>query len=172
MKLLLIFLTLPLIGTAQVDLVKTTLLGGKVELLVPKQLTAMTDDMWNFKYHLKTKPTLVLTDANAEVNFIVSATQLPLQEAQMEEYTNMHMANLQKSRPDLKILSKSVKKVNGKNVGYCKFVIQASDQAVFNYYFFIIVDGKLLYFTFNCIEKLQDTWEKYADQIVESLKVN
>jgi len=55
-------------------------------------------------------------------------------------------------------------------VGYIKFLSQAVDQAVFNYYFFAVADGKVLFFTFNCIEKLRKDWEKEADEIVASVK--
>jgi hypothetical protein len=33
------------------------------------------------------------------------------------------------------------------------------------------VEGKVVLFTFNCIEKLRHSWEGTADQIVASLKV-
>jgi len=171
MKMLLIFLLFPIVGLAQADFVKITLLDGKVELLAPKQLTSMTDDMWIFKYHQKVKPLLVLTDSNAEINLIAQMTGQALEEGEMEKYKDFRIANLEKTRSDLKILSDGVKTVNGKNVGYCKFLTQAIDQPVFNYYFFIIVNGKILFCSFNCIEKLQGTWEKYADEIVDSIKV-
>ena len=72
--------------------------------------------------------------------------------------------------PELKVLNGGVKVINGKKVGYFKFITQAIDQKIFNYYFFTIVDGKILLFSFNCIETLRVNWEKSADEIVNSLK--
>ncbi len=67
------------------------------------------------------------------------------------------------------VLDEGVKTMNGKKIGYFKFLTQAVDQKVFNYYFFTVVDGKVLLFSFNCIEKLQKKWEPTADKIVSSL---
>lgn len=56
-----------------------------------------------------------------------------------------------------------------KKIGYFKFITEAVDQKVFNYYFFTMLDGKILFFTFNCIKELQKKWETTADAIVASL---
>jgi hypothetical protein len=45
------------------------------------------------------------------------------------------------------------------------------DQTVFNYYFFTNVDGKVILFSFNCIEKLLPIWKETAGTIVSSLKI-
>ena len=71
----------------------------------------------------------------------------------------------------MSIFDEGVKTINGKKVGYFKFLARAVDQKVFNYYFFTVVDGKILLFSFNCIEKLQKTWEPTADKIVSSLTI-
>ena len=78
---------------------------------------------------------------------------------------------LKAKRPDLKLLNEGVKTVNGKKIAYFKFLSQAIDQKVFNYYFFSIVEGKIMLFTFNCIEKLQKKWEGTADNIAASLLI-
>jgi hypothetical protein len=54
---------------------------------------------------------------------------------------------------------------------FIKFSSQASDQNIFNFFFFTVVNGKILIFTFNCIERLQKPWEKAADEILDSIKV-
>jgi hypothetical protein len=69
------------------------------------------------------------------------------------------------------VLDEGVKTINGKKIGYFKFLTQAVDQKVFNYYFFTVVNGKILLFSFNSIEKLQKKWEHTADEIVASLKI-
>ena len=88
----------------------------------------------------------------------------------MGAYADYQLAQLRKRRTDLTVLNNGVKVVDGKKVGYIKFLSQAVDQAVFNYYFFAVADGKVLFFTFNCIEKRRKDWEKDADQIVASLR--
>jgi len=167
-----IFLFLPVIGFSQGKLDTLKLLDNKLTLLAPHELSPMTDKIWDIKYPGKARPDLVLTDGDAEVNLIANKTNAPATETQMASFKTFQLTELKKKRADLTVLEEGVKQVHGKNVGYIKFLTQAIDQKVFNYYFFIIVDGRILFFTFNCIEKLQSTWEKTADNIVASLKTN
>ena len=163
-------LLFPLFSFSQGKFDKINLLENKVEILAPKELSKMTDQMWSLKYQKRERPILVLTDENGEVNLIADMTKQPAAENQLASFKDFQIAQLKKSRPDLKVLEDGVKTINGKKVAYFKFLSQAIDQKVFNYYFFTLVDGKILLFTFNCIEKLQTTWEKSADEIVASLR--
>lgn len=164
------FFFLPVLLFSQVKLERISLLNNKATILAPKELSKMTNEMWTLKYQKRVRPILVLTDANGEVNLIADITQQSVTEDQLGSFKDFQLAQLKKGKSDLKILQDGVRTINGKKVGYYKFLSKAIDQKVFNYYFFTIVDGKILFFTFNCIEKLQTTWEKTADQIVASLK--
>jgi len=166
---LLIFL--PYIGRAQTGLNKITLLDGKVQFSAPKELSPITDEAWKVKYYDMPKPTLALSDETGEVNLIVDLTKQPATEDQLDSYRDFRVEKLKKTIPDIKILSDSVKSVNGRKIGYIKFISQASDQNIFNYYFFTVANGKILFFTFNCIETLQKPWESEADKIIESLRI-
>lgn len=161
---------IPFISFAQIKMEKVNLLNGKVEFNSPTELTKMTDEMWALKYQNKPKPTFVVSDKNGGVNLIADTTNQSASESQLGLWKDFQIEQLKKNRPNLKVLNGGVKVINGKKVGYFKFITQAIDQEIFNYYFFTIVDGKILLFTFNCIEKLRVNWEKSADEIVTSLK--
>lgn len=169
-SILSIALLIPFISFAQIKMEKMNLLNGKVEFNSPTELTKMTDEMWSLKYKNKPKPTFVVSDKNGGVNLIADTTNQSASESQLGLWKDFQIEQLKKNRPDLKVLNGGVKVVNGKKVGYFKFITQTIDQKIFNYYFFTIVDGKILLFTFNCIEKLRVNWKKSADEIVTSLK--
>ena len=170
---LIALLFFPILGFGQIKLDKTiSLLDNKVEFLVPKELVKMSDQMWTYKYHTQPRPELVLTDEYAEINLLVDLTPQPATENQIASYKDFRISNLKNTRTDIKILGEGVKSVNGKNIGFIKFSSQASDQNIYNFYFFTVVNGKILFFSFNCIEKLQKTWEKTADEMLNSLKIN
>jgi hypothetical protein len=168
----LMLLMFPVYSIAQSKLDSISLLSGKVKILSPRALTNMSDEMWFLKYRNTPRPIMALSDEDGEVNLIANMTQQPATGNQLASYKDYQIEQLKKSRPDLVLLDDGVKTMNGKQVGYFKFETQAIDQKVFNYYFFTIVDGKILLFTFNCIQRLQKKWEGTADQIVASLKVN
>ena len=166
-----ILLLLPLSGFCQIKLEKITLLDDKVEIMAPKELTSMPDEMWSLKYRNKPRPALVLSDSTGEVNLLADMTDQHAAESQMAAFKDFQLKQIKTKRTDATILSDGVKMINGKRVGYFKFISQASDQKIFNYFFFVIANGKILLFTFNCIEKLQPVWEKSADEMLASLKV-
>jgi hypothetical protein len=169
---LIALLFFPILSFAQIKPDKTiSLLDNKVELLVPKELSKMSDEMWTLKYHNLQRPELVLTDVNGEINLLVELTQQPAAESQIAAYKDFRISNLKESRKDIKILQDGIKTVNGKNIGFIKFSSHASDQNIFNFYFFTVVKGNILFFTFNCIEKLQKSWEKTADEMLASIKI-
>lgn len=167
----LILLLFPFFSFGQAKLDTVSILNGKVKILAPKQLSSMTEEMWKAKYQTRPRPIMVLTDEDGEVNLIADLTQQPATENQIAAFKDFQIQQLKSKRPDLNLLNEGVKTINGKQVGFFKFVTQAVDQKVFNYYFFSIVDGKVLLFTFNCIESLQKKWEATADSIVASLTI-
>ncbi len=164
-------LFLPIFSFGQSKLDAVSILNGKVKILAPKDLSSMTEEMWTAKYQKRTRPLIVLSDGDGEVNLIADMTQQPASENQIASFKDYQIQQLKSKRLDLNLLSDGVKTVNGKKVGYFKFVTQAVDQKVFNYYFFTILDGKILLFTFNCVEKLQKKWESTIDNIVASLLI-
>lgn len=169
---ILVTLVTPACLKAQVKLERRSFLDGKMELLVPVNFKPMTAAMMNFKYpNANQKPNIVLTDEYAEVNIVISFLSQSLKSSQIDEFKNFQISMLKKLRPDAKWLEDGTKVVNGKKIGYFKFVSNAIDQTVFNYYFFTDMDGKVLLMTFNCIEKLLPEWKDTSESIVASLTV-
>jgi hypothetical protein len=168
---LLFCLLFPIVGYSQITLEKISILNDKVEIMAPKELTEMSGEMWSLKYRNKPRPSLVLSDSTGEINLIADMTDQPATESQMTAFKDFQLKQIINKRSDAVILSNGVKVINGKKVGYFKFISQAVDQKIFNYYFFVIVSGKILLFSFNCIQQLQEQWEKSADEMVTSVKV-
>jgi len=150
-------------------LVKRTV-TDKVELMVPVQLQEMTQEKWKIKYNTPKRPVVVLTDADAEVNLLIDTTAQPADEDFLEEYKNFRKDNLTKTRKDVAFLQDGIATANGKKMAFIKFWSQVADTRIFNYYFFAVAKGKIVAFTFNCIEKLKPTWEKLADDMLASVK--
>ncbi|WP_423148119.1 hypothetical protein [Rubrolithibacter danxiaensis] len=172
MKLILL-LILPLLTIAQsTNERKIYLLNKKVELTIPAQLVEMSDRNWNLKYEGRPRQALALADKRGEVSLIGMITKQRAKDSQISAYKDFQIAELKKVHPDIQLIDQGVKTVRGKKVGYFRFLSQAIDQKIFNYYFFTVVDGEVVLFNFNSIEKLRSSWENKAEQIVSSLIVN
>jgi hypothetical protein len=168
---LMAFLLLPLLSFAQQKPDSVSLLGGKLKLVVPEGLSPISDEMYYAKYHKTERPTFIVSDKNGEVNFIADMVDQSVKESQLTAFKDFQLQGLKSRRPDINVLDEGVKTVNGHKVAWFKFVSQAIDQKVYNHYFFAVVDGKILFCTFNCIEKLQSHWAPVADQLMNSVVI-
>ena len=112
----LIFLLLPIFSFGQIDLDTVSILNGKAKILAPKELTPLSDTMWRAKYQKRTKPILVLTDGDGEVNLIADLTQQPVTENQLAAFKDFQIQQLKAKRPELNLLSDGVKTVNTKKL--------------------------------------------------------
>lgn len=172
MKLILLFI-IPILTLAKTTNERTIyLLDKKVELTTPGLLMEMSDQMYKLKYESRPRPAVALSDKNGEVSLIGMITHQRANESQISAYKDFQIAELKKTYPDLQLINGGLKTIRGKKIGYFKFLSQATDQKIFNYYFFTIVDGEVILFNFNCIEKLRSSWENKSEQIVSSLIVH
>ena len=169
---LFVLLLLPYFSQSQIKLVRRSLLNGKVELSVPANFKQMSTQALAAKYaHQGQQPAAVFNDAKADVNLVISQTGQTMTPDQIGQYKDFMINTLKHARPDAAWLDNGVKTINGKQVGYFKLMTTAADQKVFAFYFFTILDGKLLMFTFTCPQTLQPKWKTTADAMLASLKV-
>lgn len=169
---LMLIICLPVCSFAQaVAHKKLSLLNGKVEISFPAELTEMTNENWKKKYGSAEKPFLALSDKKLELSMIAHQTGQEWVEAEMNEYVQFRIDNFKNNRLDAKVLEHGVKDVNGKKVGFIKFETKPGNTVIFNYYFFAVLDGQMLLFSFNTPETLKAQWEKPADEILGSLKI-
>lgn len=160
---LLLMLFIPVGSFAQIKLERKSFIDNKIELLVPADFKPMSAEMLGQKYpNRNQQPNVVLTDENGEVNLVISLVNQPLDDSQIDAFKDFQISALKRAHPDAEWLDNGVKSINGKNIGYFKFISNAVDQTVFNYYFFTNVDGKVILFSFNCIEKLLPIWKETA----------
>lgn len=167
-----LLLLLPFCSFAQTTLLKRTFVYDKVELLVPHDFLVMTQGLMDEKYPDRgQKPSAILTSADGDVNLVISFTTQPIRPDQVTAYKDFQIAALKKSHPDATWIGDGVKTINGKDVGYYKLLSNATDQKIYNYYFFTILEGRVLLFSFNCTEALLPQWKDTAEEMVASLKV-
>jgi len=164
-------LLFPFIGLAQGYPKKITALENKVELMVPNELNPMPDRVWQLKFPNQLKAPLALSNDIGAVSLIATPTKEVVQENQMAAITNSRFELMREIWPSAQFLDHGVLTVNGRKIGYLKFIHDAMDIKVFNYYFLVPIEGRVVLFSFACIQPLQKTWEPAAEQIVHSLKI-
>jgi hypothetical protein len=167
-----LFMVLTIGFQSGIELEKRSLLNNRIEMLIPKHFKQMSAEMLDLKYpKSSSRPTFVLTNETGGVNVGLNHMSNPANPTLIESYKNMVKAQFEKAFPTAIWKGDGVRTINGKQVGYVKFIADAIDQKVYNYIFLTDLDDKLLCGTFNCVERLLPEWEKASEEIVNSLRV-
>lgn len=153
-----------------VELEKKTLLNNQIEILIPKGFKELSEKLITAKYPGKKRPKLVFSNEATTTNIALSITEENADSSLIYQY---YEALLKRYRTlqNLSISDHGIKIINKKYTGYFRFISKGSDQNIYNYQFFTDCNGKVLFGSFNCVEKEMVQWESAAFDIVHSLKV-
>ncbi|MBW5470956.1 hypothetical protein GPJ61_24380 [Brevibacillus formosus] len=147
-------------------------LNDKVEILIPKGFTVMSEEMAKTKYPMENRPSLIYTDEKGSINIAFSHTETPIQEdsliKDLKDPMKQAFSNMYK---DATWYRDEVIQINGKNVGVFELLTPAADTKIYNLIFFTELDGKMLMTTFNCTEAQMEEWKPLAQEILMSYKV-
>lgn len=160
-------LLIALSAFSQTEKVKKTILGNKVELLVPAGFSASNainatafNEEHSFSDHTG-KIRLVFTYSN---DGTVTDNDIP-------EYTNVLINEMKGNVPSFKLLDDGIHLQDGKNIGYIKYMVKDAGVTMFRYQFYISVEDKLLAFIFSCPKKMRPNWEADVDIIANSIRI-
>ena len=154
-----------------IELENRKVLGGKVEILLPKEFEVMSEDMMKLKYPSERRPTLVYTDKTGGVNVAFNHTENKASQQQIDVFKESFVSTFKNLYPSAEWKGTGVTEINGRKVGYLELVTPAIDTKIYNLMFFTDLDGRLLLCTFNCVAKKEKDWLEPAKQIMNSLKV-
>jgi hypothetical protein len=168
-----LLLLLPTFLFAQQDGKNVTILDGKIELTVPDRLQPMSDELWHLKYPGKPRAPLALKDADNTCYFIVILSEIPMQESEVAAYAWSQYKQMQKDSAEFRFPEKphGTIMVNGKKLGYTKFIYLPTRNGKFGCYYFAAVDGRLVGLFFDIDQTKKALWEPVVNEIIQSLKI-
>jgi hypothetical protein len=155
----------------EVELETKSLLDDRIELMIPKDFTIMSDEMMKVKYPSENRPALVYTDESGGVNVALNPTQHKASQDQISSYKDDFVRTFKMIYPSAKWKDSGVAEINGRKVGYLELITPALDTKIYNLIFFTDLDEKLLLCTFNCTRKDIKFWAPLAKSIMNSLRI-
>ena len=152
---------------SQTEKVKKTILGNKVELLVPAGFS--TPDNINIAQFNKDQS---FSDHTGKIKLIYSwSDDGKVTDNDIPEYTDVLIKEMKQAVPSFKLLDDGIHLQDGKNIGYIKYLVKDEGAEMFRYQFYISVEDKVLVFIFSCPKKMRRQWEADADIIANSVRV-
>ncbi len=161
----------PLVETTvgSVVLVPQTVLDGKVQLLVPKTFTVMSEAMKATKYPAGNRPTLVFTNDEGTVNLALNHTKNPMKPSQLPDF---HRSMATQFRPVAQDwLSSELLTINGVLQFELDFRSRAIDTVIRNKITGMSLNDRLLLIALNATQAEEANWEKPFATILRSIKV-
>lgn len=146
-------------------------LNDKVEILIPKGFTVMSEEMAKVKYPSENRPSLIYTDEKGSINIAFSHTETPVQDSLLKDLKDPMKQAFTNAYKDATWYRDEVIQINGKNVGVFEMLTPGADTKIYNLIFFTELDGKVLMTTFNCTEAQMEEWKPLAQEILMSYKV-
>ncbi|UIO41946.1 hypothetical protein LOY85_24630 [Brevibacillus brevis] len=146
-------------------------LNDKVEILIPKGFTVMSEEMAKVKYPTENRPSLIYTDEKGSINIAFSHTETPVQDSLLKDLKDPMKQAFTNAYKDATWYRDEVIQINGKNVGVFEMLTPGVDTKIYNLIFFTELDGKVLMTTFNCTEAQMEEWKPLAQEILMSYKV-
>jgi hypothetical protein len=152
------------------SLAAKSVLGGKVEILIPSTFTVMKEDMLKLKYPTQNRPALVYTNDAGTINIAFTHTPSSATQNDIPEMKSTFKKMFNTLYKSATWYSDGVITVNGRKVGYLEFLTPAIDTNIYNLMFFTDCQGRVLLCSFNCMENQMKSWAPVGKRIMNSLK--
>ncbi|MBP9192243.1 MAG: hypothetical protein KBF96_06810 [Ignavibacteria bacterium] len=150
---------------------QTSLLDGKIELLIPERLGYVQEEEFKKIYpSIAKKPSVVLINDAKNIELIIDyRPQYSMDNNAIDGPLDSQLEIFRKSFPQLKLLNREIKQVNKKNVGILEFIIPGKEY--YEYFFMSDIDSKPFIFSLRFPKTQSESWVKAADKILQSLKI-
>jgi hypothetical protein len=155
----------------QSKLVKKSVLGGELSILLPDYFNLMSKELVEIKYPSGNRPTEIYSDEQGGVSIGFSHTANQMELEQLPELMPLFIEQFSNMYPTIKWGKTDTRKINGLNCVVLEFETPAIDTEIYNLMGITVLDGRMLIFTFNCIVPVKSEWEEKASQIINSIQV-
>ena len=155
----------------KIKLAATTILSGKIEVLIPESFAIMPDELLKIKYPLESRPTLVYTNESASVNVAFNYTENEATAEDLTEMLDLFINVFTDLYPSAQWYRTGIEMINERKVGVLELVMPAEDTEIYNLIWFTELDGRLMMASFNCTIELEEEWKGVGIRILESFRV-
>lgn len=145
-------------------------INNEFELEVPDTFTKMDEETLEAKYPLESRPGLVYTNDEANINVAISITTNEMTDDQIEQYLEVYRGLFGESETIDLIRCETVEQ-NGMKTGRVEMITPAVDTNIYNNMCFFQIDNKQVIVSFNCKESQMEDWKYMSNVIINSIKL-
>lgn len=162
-------------------LVKTKVAEG-ITVSLPQNFYPMSPDDIAQRYPSIRKPIAAYTNDQRLVDFNINLSASQWRPSDIELAKSFIKASIHNMFDEVKVLQEDIREINGHN--YIVFELEtkiegdsksfSNTQAVrkYSYLQYLLINGKMIVFSFHSPIKLKDRWESVAPEVMNSIKVS
>ncbi|GAA0135343.1 hypothetical protein YSY43_21830 [Paenibacillus sp. YSY-4.3] len=160
------------VGRETLSFQRYSLFEDQLSLVMPSMFKPMTPQMAALKYPSERRPQLIYTNALSTINVAFNHTATPVRGREIEEFTQGITQILRRTQKILKWYEDGVVQAPEATVGYCEFVTPVMNGSIYNFMFFLSLEGRALMCTFNCLDQEMNDWRPVAKSMMASLRMS
>ena len=159
------------IGQRYYEFEETEFFEGKLKMYIPKDFQDMPLEARKFKYPSENRPEVIKCNEDGSIAVTFKLIESILTEEYVEQLRDMMKAINKRLNPANIYFDEEILEVDGKNIGYFDFKSSAIDDFLYNYMFFLSLEGKTVIGTFSCIFRDYAEWKDIIMQMVNTIRI-
>lgn len=159
------------IGQRYYEFEETEFFEGKLKMYIPKDFQDMPLEARKFKYPSENRPEIIKCNEDGSIAVTFKLIESILTEEYVEQLRDMMKAINKRLNPANIYFDEEILEVDRKNIGYFDFKSSAIDDFLYNYMFFLSLEGKTVIGTFSCIFRDYAEWKDIIMQMVNTIRI-
>ncbi|HEY8465097.1 MAG TPA: hypothetical protein VIM29_13985 [Bacillota bacterium] len=159
-------------GDITLNFVERTIFDGRLNVKLPDNFKIISNETAQLPYPLDSIPDLIYSEPKASVSITFTHSLVPLHDAEVENYKAELMLAVAQKQPEVRWEETGIKKVAGRNIGFCDFIIPDPDEDIYNFMFVMELHHRVLTGGVFCPAIKMNTWKPLALGMMNAVKVN
>lgn len=144
--------------------------NDEVSVMLPVNFAEMDQAAAKRKYPAENRPELIMTSEDTTVNFTFKYMNIPMSESQLIPAARQLRMAIQRLNPsNIFYESDAVEREDGPVIWF-DYKSYALDDAMYNFIYIAVNNGRLLQGAFNCPFSLYREWKAVAIQVIKSIR--
>jgi hypothetical protein len=160
------------IGGSNVKFVAKTIFGGQITVYLPDDFESLSSEASGCQYSDETESGLTFASRDGLIKIVFNHTQHPLQDEGIPQFRDALIKTIEKKQSEVDWQGSGVKRIAGRNIGFCDFVVPVSDDYLYKFLFFLELNRRVFIGALKCPATKLNDWSPVAMGIMNSVRVN
>ncbi|WP_297429471.1 hypothetical protein [Clostridium sp.] len=160
------------IGNRYYEFEETAFFYEKLKMYIPKDFEDMPEAVRKLKYPSENRPEIIKCNENGSIAITLKLIDSPLDDEHVEELRDTMKLIDKRLNPANLYFDEGILDVDKKKIGYFDFKSSAIDDFLYNFIFFLELQGKTIMGTFSCAYGECEMWKDVVLEMVNTIKIN